>query len=295
MARNWLAEFGQFLRIEKGLAPNSVSAYLRDLAKLNEHAVRLARSLPELSHAEMQTWIRELREQGLSSRSVARCISSARSFYRFLLGDRVIQSDPTERLESPRSSQALPRYLSGEEVEQLLKAPDTTEARGMRDRTMLEVMYATGTRVSELINLSLSQVNLELGLLSCVGKGNKERLIPIGAEARQNIRRYLTEARPAILKEKRTHYLFVTHLGNRMTRVGFWKIIRAYGRKAGIRKPLSPHMLRHSFATHLLSNGADLRSVQLLLGHADISTTQIYTHIARERLKRIYQAFHPRA
>ena len=295
MSRNWIAEFRNYLQVEKGLSPNSVAAYMRDLSKLKAYAERIKRPLPDLELEEIRIWIQELRRLGLSSRSTARAVAAIRAFYRYLVGDRVIDVDPTERVEAPRAFKPLPKYLSTDEVGEMLRAPDTSTRLGLRDRAMLEIMYATGTRVSELINITLSQVNLELGLISCVGKGNKERLIPLGAEAKSQVQQYLARSRAAILKQRRSNYLFVSQRGHRLTRQAFWKIIRAYGLRAKISSSLSPHMLRHSFATHLLANGADLRSVQLLLGHADISTTQIYTHVARERLKRIYDNCHPRA
>lgn len=295
MPRDWVAEFGDYLRVEKGLARNSTAAYLSDIRKLREFASVQGRDLTELGQDELRAWLRRLRQNGLSARSAARALAAARCFFRFLAGDRVLSMDPTGNLEAPRSLRSLPRYLHGDEVDRLLKAPDTETARGSRDKAMLELLYATGLRVSELVGLTLTQLHRELGMVSCMGKGSKERIVPIGPAAVEAVAAYMKQHRSQLLERKSSNYLFVTRRGTRMTRQGFWKIIRAYGRSAGIRKPLSPHMLRHSFATHLLANGADLRSVQLMLGHSDISTTQIYTHVTRERLKRIYGKYHPRA
>jgi len=295
LPRDWISEYGDYLRVEKGLSSNTLAAYLRDAGKLRDFASKRGQPLTGLGREDVGAWLRHLRGQGLSARSTARALAAARSFFRFLAVDRVIRSDPTDNLEAPRSIRSLPRYLSASEVEKLLAAPDPETPQGSRDRAMVEFLYATGLRVSELIGLTLMQVNLELGIISCMGKGNKERIVPFGPAAASALLHYLRGYRPGLLGKKRSNTLFLTRRGARMTRQGFWKILRAYGRKAGIRKPLSPHMLRHSFATHLLANGADLRSVQLMLGHSDISTTQIYTHVTRERLMKIYGRFHPRA
>ena len=295
MRRNVLGEFVDYLRVEKGLAANTVAAYRRDMRKLAKYAETHGLELVQLGRDEIDEWMNSLPAEGLSSRSSGRALHAARAFFKFMTASRIMEEDPTELLVTPKEFRPLPRYLSREEVEALLDAPKIDSPRGARDRAMIEILYASGLRVSELVRLLLTQVDLDLGIVSCVGKGSRERLVPVGETARLRLDEYLTLWRPQILRKKRSKYLFVTALGKPMTRQGFWKIIKACGLAAGIEKPLSPHMLRHSFATHLLENGADLRSVQAMLGHSNISTTQIYTHVTMLRLQRIYEEHHPRA
>jgi integrase/recombinase XerD len=295
MSRDWLAEFRAYLVVEKGLAANSVAGYLRDLGKLRAHAAARGLELPALDETFLVEWTHELRRSGLGPRSAARALVAARGFFRYLAGDRVIDRDPTEQLESPRIGRALPKLLSRAEVEAVLAQPDPSTPQGIRDRAMLELLYATGLRASELVGLTLAQLDLRLGLVRSLGKGGKERVVPIGDTAAASLAEYLRAARGELGAGRVTDCVFLSRRGGPMTRQGFWKIVSDYGRKAGIRRPLSPHVLRHSFATHLLENGADLRSVQMMLGHSDISTTQIYTHVSRERLKQVYRRHHPRA
>jgi integrase/recombinase XerD len=287
----WLGRYLDHLSAERGLAPNTVEAYRRDLLRLREDRVER----PETAtHDELLARLRAMRLAGRSPRSVARWLVAARGFFRWLVAEGVLQVDPTAHLDPPRTWRTLPSVLSTEEVDALLAAPDRETATGLRDAAMLEVLYATGLRVSELLGLRLADLHLDASYLRCLGKGSKERVVPLGGEAEGMLQAYLATARPELLDGKRTPVLFVNRRGTPLTRQGFWKIIKNYGRRAGIRTSLSPHTVRHSFATHLLENGADLRSVQAMLGHADISTTQIYTHVNRERLRRLYRDFHPR-
>ncbi|MGH9340333.1 MAG: site-specific tyrosine recombinase XerD [Acidobacteriota bacterium] len=283
------------LQIEKGLAQNTVEAYQRDirdfLSFLARHQVDLGRT--EREH--LASYIQHLYSY-LSPRSIRRKIVSLRSFFKFLLLDGYLQHDPAETLESPRTWRELPHYLTQEEVDLLLEQPDLTTPHGLRDRALLEVLYATGLRASELVRIQLGEMNLEVGFLRAFGKGAKERIVPLGDSALSYVQRYLSESRQHFLRKRATSpYLFLTQWGGPMTRQYFWKLVIRYGSRIGLEDRLTPHVLRHSFATHLLENGADLRAVQMLLGHADISTTQIYTHVTKQRLKEIYDKFHPRA
>lgn len=291
-----ISSFLTHIRVEKGLSANTVSAYRRDLMKFSDFAQKRNLSLAAVRSDELMDFLAGLYRQRLESKSVARHLVSLRNFFRFAQTQELIPEDPSVNLESPKIRRSLPGYLRLEEVERLLAQPDGKTPFGMRDRAMLEVLYSAGLRVSELIGLRVSDLDTKVGCVRCIGKGDKERIVPIGKKALGMVERYLREARPKLLgKASGSPTLFVNRRGGALSRVGVWKILSSYGRRAGLRVALTPHMLRHSFATHLLERGADLRSVQLMLGHADISTTQIYTHVVEERLKQIYKAHHPRA
>jgi len=288
------AAFLTYARIEKGLSPNSLSSYSFDLKHFQGFCTtRKISSIP--AEGELRQYLDSLYAEGLSSRSVARHLTTLRGLYRFLLNEGRLGEDPTALLTAPRQWQNLPKYLNSQQVEDLLQSPDTAQPRGSRDRAMLEVLYACGLRVSELCLLRLTDVNLDLGFLRVTGKGNKQRMVPAGSKAQDALRGYLSNARGALLKSRSSPFLFVTARGGPMTRQGFWKLLNAYGRKVGIFHDLTPHVVRHSFATHLLEGGADLRSVQTMLGHADIATTQIYTHVVRARLRSVVDQHHPRS
>jgi integrase/recombinase XerD len=290
-----ISAFLTHVRVEKGLSSNTVSAYHRDLAKFDEFAKKRNLSLEAVSRDDLVDFLAGLYRHKLESKSVARHLVTLRNFFRFAQIQEWIPADPSINLESPKIRRSLPGYLRLEEVERLLAQPDKTPL-GLRDRAMLEVLYSTGLRVSELTGLRVSDLDSKVGCVRCIGKGDKERIVPVGKKALAMVDKYLRDARPKLLgKTVGNPTLFVNRRGKQLTRVGVWKILSGYGRKAGLRTALTPHMLRHSFATHLLERGADLRSVQLMLGHADISTTQIYTHVVEERLKQIYKAHHPRA
>ncbi|MBI4471844.1 MAG: site-specific tyrosine recombinase XerD [Acidobacteria bacterium] len=277
------------MRIEKGVAENTLHAYRHDLAMYREHlgSTPLLTAKP----VEVSGFLKFLYGRRLKPRSAARAFAAVRGLHKFLILEKATRENPTATVEEPRWWKPLPNVLAFEEVDRLLAAPKTDTPKGLRDRAMLEVLYATGLRVSELIGLKLDGVNIEVGFVRCFGKGSKERIVPLGASAADAVAAYLRARRV----RKPTDYLFLNNNGTKLSRMGFWKILRFYGLKAGIRKKLTPHVLRHSFATHLLERGADLRAVQTMLGHSNISTTEIYTHVMRERLKEIYKSYHPRA
>jgi len=288
-------EFLEYLRVEKGLAANSVSSYQRDLVDFLDFLQRQKRGIRAVRRDTIRQYLRSLYERKLAPRSVARHLVTLRNYFRFLTHEGQLDEDPTSEVEAPRVGMSLPKYLAAAEVDTLLAQPDVSTPRGSRDKAMLEILYATGTRVSELLGLRWEDFDVNLGILRCRGKGSKERLIPVGRSALRTLETYMREARPLLAKGKSNPFLFLNYRGGKLSRVAFWMLIRDYGRKAQIATPLTPHVLRHSFATHLLERGADLRSIQLMLGHSDISTTQIYTHVVKERLKQVYQEHHPRA
>ena len=293
-----ISSFLMHVRVEKGLSANTISAYRRDLNKFEEFARKRKLSLESVRRDDLVDFLAGLYRQKLESRTVARQMVTLRNFFRFAQMQELITEDPSINLESPKIRRHLPGYLRLEEVEKLLEQPDSTTPTGLRDRAMLEVLYSTGLRVSELISLGVNDLDPKVGCVRCIGKGDKERIVPVGKKALGMVEKYLREGRPQLLRSAKVSSgpaLFINRRGAALSRVGVWKIMSAYGRRAGLRMALTPHMLRHSFATHLLERGADLRSVQLMLGHADISTTQIYTHVVEERLKQIYKAHHPRA
>jgi integrase/recombinase XerD len=282
------------LRVERRLARLTVESYSRDLVALARFAEAAGVAVESVTRQDLEAFVRGLLSSGLSPRSTARAVACVRGFYRFLVLDRRLDASPADDLRAPRAWPALPRFLSPDEVEHLIAAPDAGTPLGLRDRAMIELLYATGLRVSELVGLSAADLNLDAGYLTCMGKGGKQRLVPMGDQAVSWVRRYLGEARPALAGARSASRLFVNARGGMLSRVGFWKILRGHGIRAGLPRGLSPHVLRHSFATHLLDRGADLRAIQMMLGHADLSTTQIYTHVLDARLRTIYERFHPR-
>ena len=293
-----ISSFLTHAKVEKGLSANTISAYQRDLLKFAEFAKKRKLTVETVRTDDLVDFLAGLYRQKLESRTVARHLVTLRNFFRFAQIQETISTDPSINLESPKIRRNLPGYLRLEEIEKILAQPDAKTAMGLRDKAMLEVLYSTGLRVSELTGLKISDLDSKVGCVRCIGKGDKERIVPVGKRALGLLDKYLREARPALLQHAKgvpNSSLFVNQRGRSLSRVGVWKILSGYGRRAGLRIALTPHMLRHSFATHLLERGADLRSVQLMLGHADISTTQIYTHVVEERLKQIYKAHHPRA
>lgn len=284
------------MRAERGLSPRTVDAYAQDIVGYFEDLRKRGRSdLEGVAQADVLNHLSSLARRGLSRRSQARHLASLRMFHRFLQTEKVLEKDPTEDIDTPKIARKLPVFLTLEEVEALLAAPDERTRAGVRDRAMLELLYATGLRVSELVKITVNDLQLTAGYLVARGKGNKERIVPVGRIAAEKVREYLAAVRPEILHGRESTYLFLTPRGGPFTRQGFWKLVRRYALKAGIKKNISPHKLRHSFATHLVERGADLRAVQQMLGHADIGTTQIYTHVDRTRLHKLYDQHHPRS
>jgi|BioPla2DNA2_1021312.scaffolds.fasta_scaffold00020_89 integrase/recombinase XerD len=291
-----LQEFLLYLQVEKGLAKNTLLAYERDLKKLILFLQReKIKEFKDVDKNLLAGYLYFLRKNKEAPASIARQLASVRGFFKFLCMEEYVPIDPTVYLETPKLPQKLPQVLSEEEVDRLLAIPESLNPLILRDKAMLELIYATGMRVSELVNLTVQQINLDLGYVRCLGKGSKERIIPLGSKAAQSLQRYLEKSRPFLVKNPREDHLFLNHHGRGVSRQWFWKIIKKRANDVGINKEITPHTLRHSFATHLLSNGADLRSVQEMLGHTDVSTTQIYTHLTRNKLREIYLKTHPRA
>ena len=290
-----IAQFLDYLSLERGLSKNTLISYERDLVKFSDYMKKKGiASFGEVKKSNVTDFMLSEKDKGLSANSIARGLAAMKTFFRFLAREGFLKMDVTSVIETPKLWKHLPDALSMDEVDDLLSKPNLKDWIGVRDKACLELMYATGMRVSEVVNLNLSDVNLGLGVVKCLGKGSKERIVPLGKTANTAIKRYLENVRPTLVKSDSERGLFLTRLGHNMTRQMFWKIIKSYTKKARIRKNITPHTLRHSFATHLLERGADLRSVQEMLGHANISTTQIYTHINKERLKMIHRQFHPR-
>ena len=287
--------FLDHLRIERRLAAHTLESYGRDLAALAAYAAERGAAPEALDRRALEEFVRAQMSRGLSPRSVARSVAAIRGYYRFLVLERHLPRSPADQLQPPRAWPALPKFLSLEEVDALIAQPDVATPLGLRDRALIELLYATGMRVSELIGVRTTDLHLQERYLTCVGKGNKERLVPIGDEAAVWVDRYQKTARPVLLKHRSSPRLFVNVRGGPLSRVGFWKILKNYGRRANLPRTLSPHVVRHSFATHLLDRGADLRAIQMMLGHADLTTTQIYTHVLERRMRSIYDQFHPRA
>lgn len=293
--RELLEEFLNYLSVERGLSKNTVSSYKTDLVFfLNYLESKGWNNLDKIKRDDIRAYLMHLKDKGLSGNSISRALVAIKMFYKFLVQERFIKEDVAGILESPKLIRPLPNVLNLNEVEKLLQAPNIRDWMGIRDKAVLELMYATGMRVSELVGLGTNSLNLDVGFIKCKGKGDKERMVPIGRQAKNSIAKYIQKVRPSLLKKRTDEHLFLTRLGKRVSRQSFWKMIKKYAKIARIKKEITPHTLRHSFATHLLEHGADLRVVQEMLGHADISTTQIYTHVNKERLKSIHRQFHPR-
>lgn len=293
--KNLVEEFLNYLNVERGLASNTISAYRRDLAKYIKYLeAKKITSFRPVKRSDITNFMLSLKDKGLNSNSISRALVAIKMLHRFLVNERYLKDDVTSVMALPKLWKRLPEVLSSEEVEKLVNSPNLRTVQGVRDKAALELMYATGMRVSEIAGLKLADLNLDMGFVKCIGKGQKERIIPLGSYASRALTRYIDKARPKLLKQKDDDALFLSRLGKKVSRQTFWKTIKAYAREARIKKEISPHTLRHSFATHLLEGGADLRTVQEMLGHSDISTTQLYTHINKERLKQIHRKFHPR-
>ena len=293
---NILMDYLHYLKVERGLSENMINSYGIDLKLFLEYLrENEIPSFKQVNKEVIVNYMQSEKNNNKANSSILRSVSSLRKFFQYLAQEKIIEKDPMLLIDTPKKKQHLPQVLTKEEVEKLLRSPNTGQVLGLRDRAMLELMYATGLRISEIINLKLEDLHLTMGTLQTLGKGHKERIVPVGDEAIKWVNRYLEEARPKLLKQKRSNYLFLNFHGNNLTRQGVWKNLKAEVRKAGIQKNITPHTLRHSFATHILENGADLRIVQELLGHADISTTQIYTHLSNKQLADIYNRAHPRA
>ena len=291
-----LDSFLAYITVEKGLSKNTLESYGRDVRKfltfLEEGHIE---TVHEIKYENILDFLSSFKKQGFSDTTTVRTIVSIKQFFKYLLLEKIIKEDPTSQIHTPKMKKSIPGVISLEDVEKILSAPDESTPEGLRDLAMLEVLYATGIRVSELIHLKLNEVNFEMGFVIVYGKGSKERIVPMGEQAQEKLKTYMEHSRSTLLKQKDCKELFVTRRGKAMTRQGFWKLIKTYALKANITKPISPHTLRHSFATHLLERGADLRTIQIMLGHSDISTTQIYTHVENERLKEIHKKYHPRS
>lgn len=283
-----------YLRDVRRVSPNTVESYARDLAALAGFAEARETPVEELDRRALEAFVRSLMTQGLSPRSVARSVACVRGFYRFLSLERKLDESPAADLKAPRAWPALPKFLDLDEVDRLLAQPDVSTPRGLRDKALIEVLYASGMRVSELVGVKPGDLRLDEGYLTCLGKGDKERIVPLGDQAVDWLRRYISDGRSRLTRQRSTPWLFVNGRGGPLSRVGVWKLLKTYGLKAGITREISPHVLRHSFATHLLERGADLRAIQVMLGHADLSTTQIYTHVLEARLRAVYDKYHPR-
>ncbi len=291
-----LDSFLSYLAVEKGLSKNTIESYGRDVRKLalflHENQIS---EVSSIKYENILDFLSHFKKQGFSDTTTVRTIVSIKQFFKYLLIEKIIDEDPTSQIQTPKMKKSIPGVISLEDVERVLAAPVESTPEGIRDLAMLEVLYATGIRVSELIGLKLNEVNFEMGFVIVYGKGSKERIVPIGERAQEKLKTYMSESRTSLLKSREAKELFVTRRGSGMTRQGFWKLIKTYALKSGITKDISPHTLRHSFATHLLERGADLRAIQIMLGHSDISTTQIYTHVESERLKEIHKKYHPRS